>query len=335
MNNFLSNYPLSRARRLRSNAWIRSLVCETNLNTADLILPIFITNNKKSDEIKEMPGIKRNNIDDALEIINKAKNLGIKAVALFPEIEQSKKDALGKEALNEDNLICKSVRKIKSQISDIGIICDIALDPYTLSGHDGVIIDKRISNDKTVELLCKQALANVKAGCDIIAPSDMMDGRIIEIRKYLEKHGFHETIIMSYAAKYSSNFYSPFRSAISASKKLGKDKKNSYQMQFANIEEAVYEVSMDIKEGADIILIKPGMPYLDVLNYVKKTFKYPTFSYQVSGEYAMIKNGILSGLFKKEDIILETLTCFKRAGADAILSYFAIDAAQILKKGSF
>ena len=332
MNNFLSNYPLTRPRRLRKTDWLRTLVCESRLRSSDLILPIFVSERKKSQEIEEMPGIKRYTIDEALEVVNKAKELGIKAVALFPEIPEKKKNNTGIEALNHDNLICKSVRKIKAQIPNIGIICDVALDPYTNSGHDGVVINKEVHNDKTIDLLCKQALVNVQAGCDILAPSDMMDGRILNIRKYLEKNGYFDTVIMSYAVKYASSFYSPFRNAISASKKLGKNKKNGYQMQFGNIEEALREVSMDIKEGADIILIKPGMPYLDVLNYVKRTFNYPTFSYQVSGEYAMIKNAILQGIFKKEEIILETLTSFKRAGADAIISYFAIEAAKLIDR---
>ena len=335
MNNFLSNYPLFRARRLRKEKWVRSLVCETNLEPKNLILPIFITEEKKSTDIIGMSGIKKYTVNHALEVVNKAKELGIKAIALFPEIQKNKKDILGKEALNNENLVCNAVRKIKSQIPDIGIICDVALDPYTISGHDGIVVNKKVHNDKTIELLCKQALVNVQAGCDIIAPSDMMDGRILSIRKYLEEQGFSDTIIMSYAAKFSSSLYEPFRNAISASRNLGKDKKRSYQMQYGNLEEALREVSMDIKEGADIILIKPGLPYLDVLHYVKKTFNYPTFSYQVSGEYAMIQNSIIAGTFKKEDIILEALSCFKRAGADAILTYFAIDAAQLVIKGNF
>ncbi|MBJ57616.1 MAG: porphobilinogen synthase [Rickettsiales bacterium] len=335
MNNFLSNYPLFRARRLRKEKWVRSLVCETNLEPKNLILPIFITEEKKSTDIIGMSGIKKYTVNHALEVVNKAKELGIKAIALFPEIQKNKKDILGKEALNNENLVCNAVRKIKSQIPDIGIICDVALDPYTISGHDGIVVNKKVHNDKTIELLCKQALVNVQAGCDIIAPSDMMDGRILSIRKYLEEQGFSDTIIMSYAAKFSSSLYEPFRNAISASRNLGKDKKRSYQMQYGNLEEALREVSMDIKEGADIILIKPGLPYLDVLHYVKKTFNYPTFSYQVSGEYAMIQNSIIAGTFKKEDIILEALSCFRRAGADAILTYFAIDAAQLVIKGNF
>ena len=279
-----------------------------------------------------MPNIKRNNINDAVVLANKAYEAGIKAVAIFPEVPEEKKDIFGKEALNENNIVCKAVRAIKKNVNGIGVICDIALDPYTISGHDGILENNQIDNDKTVEILCKQAIVNAEAGCDIIAPSDMMDGRIKVIRESLDKSSFHNTIIMSYAAKYASAFYGPFRNAISASNNLGPNKKKSYQMDYNNNNEALKEVSMDIKEGADIILIKPGMPYLDVLNKIKNTFNYPTFSYQVSGEYSMLMKSIEEGYFKKEDIIIETLSCFKRAGADAILTYFALEAAKILRQ---
>ncbi len=278
-----------------------------------------------------MPNVKRNNINDAIMLANKAYEAGIKAVAIFPEVPEEKKDIFGKEALNENNIVCKAVRAIKKNVNGIGVICDIALDPYTISGHDGILENNQIDNDKTIEILCKQAIVNAEAGCDIIAPSDMMDGRIKVIRERLDKSSFHNTIIMSYAAKYASAFYGPFRNAISASNNLGPNKKKSYQMDYNNNNEALKEVSMDIKEGADIILIKPGMPYLDVLNKIKNTFNYPTFSYQVSGEYSMLMKSIEEGYFKKEDIIIETLSCFKRAGADAILTYFALEAAKILR----
>ncbi len=333
MNSFLSNFPLSRPRRLRKATWIRELVSETYLTTNDLIYPIFITYNDKSSNIISMPGIKRLNINDAVEYANKAYEMGIRAVALFPQVPDNIKNENGSEALNEDNIICKTVKSIKENIKELGVICDVALDPYTSSGHDGIYQNDQIDNDKTLEVLCKQALINVRAGCDIIAPSDMMDGRIRAIREYLDKHSFENTIIMSYAAKYASSYYGPFRSAISASSKLGKSKKKTYQMDFNNTDEALKEVSMDIKEGADIILVKPGMPYLDVLSSIKKTFKVPTFSYQVSGEYSMLKKGIDENIFKKEEVIVETLSCFKRAGADAILSYFALEAAEVLNKG--
>ncbi len=331
MNNFLSNFPYCRARRLRQEDWIRSIVTENFLKVSDLILPIFLTYETNSTEIDMMPNIKRNNIDDAVLLANKAYETGIKAVAIFPEVPEEKKDIFGKEALNENNIVCEAVRAIKKNVTGIGVICDVALDPYTISGHDGILENNQIDNDKTIEILCKQAIVNAEAGCDVIAPSDMMDGRIKVIRESLDKSSLHNTIIMSYAAKYASAFYGPFRNAISASNNLGPNKKKSYQMDYNNYNEALKEVSMDIKEGADIILIKPGMPYLDVLNKIKNTFNYPTFSYQVSGEYSMLMKSIKEGYFKKEDIIIETLSCFKRAGADAILTYFALEAAKILK----
>ena len=330
MNSFLSNFPLSRPRRLRKEPWIRQLIQETYLNTSDLIYPIFITYNKKSSAIDSMPGIKRLNIDEAVVCANKAYELGIKAVALFPEVPEDLKNDQGTEALNEENIICKTVKKIKENIKGLGVICDVALDPYTTSGHDGIVINNKIDNDKTVEILCKQALVNANAGCDIIAPSDMMDGRIKVIRKYLDQYSFQDILIMSYAAKYASSYYGPFRNAISASSRLGKDKKKTYQMDYNNTNEALKEVSLDIKEGADIILVKPGMPYLDVLSSIKKSFKLPTFSYQVSGEYSMLKKAVNDKVFKSEEVIIETLSCFKRAGADAIITYFALEAATLL-----
>ena len=331
MQNFLSKFPLSRLRRLRTESWVRELVKESTLSIKDLILPIFINYDDKSTEIKSMPGVKRYCLNEALEKINEAKEIGIKAVAIFPQVPAEKKDTYGTEALNDENIVCKSIRKIKKEISGIGVISDIALDPYTSSGHDGILEDNIIKNDKTIEVLLKQAKLNSDAGCDILAPSDMMDGRVLKMREMLEYNGYHEVLIMSYAAKYASSLYAPFREAVSASSNLGKDMKKSYQMQYHNINEAVREVALDIKEGADIILIKPGMLYLDILKSVKDEFNFPTFSYQVSGEYAMIKNAILNNLFKNDEIIIETLSCFKRAGADAIVTYFALDAAKILK----
>ncbi len=332
MNNFLSNFPYSRPRRLRKDEWIRILVQENVLRTENLILPIFLTYDESSSEIVSMPNVYRNNINDAVILAKKAFDIGIKAIALFPEVPKEKKDVFGKEALNENNIVCRAVREIKKNVNQIGIICDVALDPYTLSGHDGVYQNDLIDNDKTIEILCEQALINAQSGCDIIAPSDMMDGRVKYIREKLDKALFKDTLIMSYAAKYASAYYGPFRNAISASSDLGPNKKKSYQMDYNNFNEALKEVSMDIKEGADIILIKPGMPYLDILSLVKKTFNFPTFSFQVSGEYLMINKSIESGFMKKEEIIIETLSCFKRAGADAILTYFAMDAAKILSK---
>ncbi len=259
MNSFFSNYPLSRPRRLRRQPWIRSLVQENKLSINDLVLPIFLTYEEKSSLIEKMPNIRRYNINDAIEIANFASELGIKAIALFSQVPQDRKDDSGSESFNENNLICKTVRRIKDNVKNIGVICDVALDPYTLSGHDGIIYNNEIDNDKTIKILCKQALVNAQAGCDIIAPSDMMDGRIKKIREYLDKNKFQNTLIMSYAAKYASAYYGPFRNAISASAKLGVDKKRSYQMDYNNFNEALKEVSMDIKEGADIILIKQGI----------------------------------------------------------------------------
>ena len=333
MNNYLSNFPLHRARRLRSKKWIRSLVKEKTISIEDFIYPIFVSYDSKSTEIKSMPGVFRYNIEEALDMSLKAKDLGINAVALFPEVPQTLKDENGTEALNSDNIICKLVEKIKTHCPSLGVICDVALDPYTLSGHDGIVSNGEVLNDKTVEVLCDQALLNAQAGCDIVAPSDMMDGRILKIRNFLDQNNKKETLIMSYSAKYSSSMYAPFRDAISASSNLGEDKKKSYQMDISNINEALRGASMDIKEGADILLVKPGIMYLDVLKEIKNTFKFPTFSYQVSGEYTMIKNSIMSKTFQEQDILLETALCFKRAGADAIISYFALDIAKLLKQG--
>ena len=333
MNNYLSNFPLHRARRLRSNKWIRHLVKETIISVKDFIYPIFVSYKSKSTEIKSMPGIFRYNIEEAVDVSIQAKELGIKAIAIFPEVPVELKDESGSEALKKNNVICKLVEKIKTSCPTLGIICDVALDPYTLSGHDGVIENGLIVNDKTVDILCEQALTVAQAGCDIVAPSDMMDGRILKIRNFLDKNNQENTLIMSYTAKYSSSLYTPFREAISASSNLGSDKKKSYQMDFSNINEALKEAAMDIKEGADILLVKPGIMYLDVLKEIKSNFKFPTFSYQVSGEYSMIKNAIIAGTFRQEDILLETAISFKRAGADAIISYFALDTAKILKNG--
>ena len=333
MNNYLSNFPLHRPRRLRKNKWIRNLVRENTIVPDDFIYPIFVTYSNHSTEIKSMPGVKRLNIEEAFDLSQKAKELGINAVAIFPEVSNNKKDELGKEALNRSNIVCRLVEKIKKYSPSLGIICDVALDPYTTSGHDGLIENGKVVNDKTVSVLCEQALVNAEAGCDIIAPSDMMDGRIEKIRNYLDKNNKEETLIMSYAVKYSSNLYGPFRNAVSAASELGPDKKKTYQMDYGNINEALKEASLDIKEGTDILLIKPGIMYLDVLREVKNTFKYPTFSYQVSGEYSMLKNAILSGEYDEKEILMETFSCFKRAGADAIISYFALDIAKILNKG--
>ena len=326
-------YPNLRLRRNRKNDWIRRLTKENTLSVDDLVQPIFIIEGKnKKIPIKSMPGVFRYSLDKVNHLVKDLIKIGIPMIAIFPYVEKKYKNIHGSEALNENNLVCRATRTIKKKFKDkIGIMCDVALDPYTSHGHDGIIKSDQIDNDLTLKILSKQAVIQARAGCDVIAPSDMMDGRIAIIRKALDENNFNSVRILSYAVKYASSYYGPFRDAV-GSKKLLKGDKKTYQMDYSNSDEALREVSMDIKEGADIILIKPGMPYLDILSLVKKTFNFPTFSYQVSGEYLMINKSIESGFMKKEEIIIETLSCFKRAGADAILTYFAMDAAKILSK---
>ena len=316
-------YPGLRLRRNRKTDWIRRLVEESNLSCNDLILPIFLIDGKnKIQSIKTMPGVFRYSIDKLGKIIDKAISLKIPMVALFPNTKISVKDKFGTEALNEDNLVCRATRYIKKKYKNqIGIMCDAALDPYTSHGHDGVIKSNYVVNDETVEILTKQALLQAQVGCDVIAPSDMMDGRVGKIRKVLDKNGYELVQILSYAVKYASNFYGPFRDAVGSKRLLKSDKKN-YQMDYRNSNEALREVSLDIKEGADIVMVKPGMPYLDVIKLVKDNFKIPVFAYQVSGEYSLLTKGIQQGLINKNAII-ESLTSFKRAGANAIVTYFA------------
>ena len=317
----VGKYPATRLRRL---------VSENNLSINDLILPIFVRDGKnKVDKIKTMPGVFRYSVDKLSLIMNKAKKLKIPMVAFFPYTPERKKNKHGSEALNEDNLICQSIKLTKKYYPNIGIMCDVALDPYTSHGHDGILIDDNVDNDKTIEILVKQALLQAKMGCDVIAPSDMMDGRIGVIRKALDKKNFKNVSIISYAAKYASSFYGPFRDAVGSKKNL-KSNKKSYQMDFRNSNEAYREIGLDIKEGADIVMVKPGLPYLDIINKIKDSFKIPVFAYQVSGEYSLIKLGIKQGLIKDE-AILESLIAFKRAGASAIITYFALDVAKKLK----
>ena len=324
-------FPNTRLRRVRNSEWIRRLVSENDLSINDLILPIFVRDGKnKIEPIKSMPGVNRYSVDRLSVIMNKAKKSRIPMVALFPYTPKNKKDKLGKEALNENNLICQSLRFIKKRYSGIGVMCDVALDPYTSHGHDGVIINKKIDNDKTIKILVKQALLQAEMGCDVIAPSDMMDGRVGIIRKALDKNNFQNICIMSYAAKYASSFYGPFRDAVGSKINLKSDKK-TYQMDYRNSNEAFREVSLDIKEGADMIMIKPGMTYLDIIRNIKNTFKIPVFAYQVSGEYSMIKFGVKNKLIS-EEAILESLIAFKRAGASAIVTYFALDIAKKISK---
>ena len=327
----IGTYPALRMRRNRKTDWIRRLVSEHNLSSSDLILPLFVKDgNKKKESIKSMPGIYRYSIKDLSKIVEKACKLKIPLIALFPYTKLNKKNKYGTEALNENNLICRSVKALKKEFkNDIGIMCDVALDPYTDHGHDGILQNKIIKNDLTVEILIKQSVLQAEMGCDIIAPSDMMDGRIGKIRKTLDKKGFSDTQIVSYAVKYASNFYGPFRDAVGSKKKLKGDKK-TYQMDYKNSTEALREVALDVKEGADIVMVKPGMPYLDIIKTVKDNFKIPIFSYQVSGEFSLIKNGINSGIIN-QDAIFESLISLKRAGSNAIVSYFALEVADQLK----
>jgi len=324
-------FPNIRLRRVRNSTWIRRLVSENNLSINDLILPIFVRDGKnKVESIKSMPGVNRYSVDKLNLIMKKVKKYKIPMVALFPYTPKNKKDRFGTEALNENNLICKSLKFIKKRYSGIGVMCDVALDPYTSHGHDGVIINKKIDNDKTIKILVKQALLQAEMGCDVIAPSDMMDGRVGAIRKALDKKNFQNVNILSYAAKYASSFYGPFRDAVGSKINLKSDKK-TYQMDFRNLNEAFREIGLDIKEGADMVMVKPGLPYLDIIKNIKDNFKIPVFAYQVSGEYSLIKYGIKNKLINDE-AILESLMAFKRAGASAIVTYFALEIADRIKK---
>jgi porphobilinogen synthase len=318
-------------RRLRRHAWSRALVAETTLSPADFIWPLFVIDGeKKRVAIDSMPGVERLSVDLAVAAAEEAAKLGIPVIALFPYTDPTLKTADGREATNANNLICRAVRAIKKAVPEIGVLCDVALDPYTTHGHDGLLIGDDVANDETVEVLVRQALVQVEAGCDIIAPSDMMDGRVGAIRAALEKAGHKNTLIMAYAAKYASAFYGPFRDAVGSAKALTGDKR-TYQMDPANGDEALREVALDIAEGADMVMVKPGMPYLDILRRVKDKFAMPTFVYQVSGEYSMLMAAIERGFLDRDRVILESLTAFKRAGANGILTYFARDAAKMLR----
>ncbi len=323
-------FPSLRLRRTRKYTWSRRLIQENNLSSNDFIYPIFLIegkNNKQS--IKSMPEVYKYTVDKLGNLVSNAIKNKIPMVALFPSTPKKKKDFLGNEALNEDNLVCRATRYIKKRFkNDIGIMCDVALDPYTSHGHDGLVKKNYVLNDKTIEILKKQSLLQAEMGCDVIAPSDMMDGRIGKIRKFLDKNSYNDVQLLSYAVKYASNFYGPFRDAIGSKKSLIGDKKN-YQMDYSNSDESMREVSLDIKEGADMIMVKPGMPYLDIIKNIKDKFKIPVLAYQVSGEYSLLKNGIKNKLIK-EDAIIESLMCFKRAGASAIVTYFATDIAKKL-----
>ena len=325
-------YPSTRLRRLRKNLNLIELVSETNLTSKDLIQPIFIKENfEGKEEIESMPGIFRFGLNHVLSEIEEVINAGINAIAVFPVIESSKKDEKGSEALNKSNFIAHSINKIKQEFPELILIADVALDPYTDHGHDGILINNEVANDETVEVLIEQSILLAEAGADIIAPSDMMDGRIGLIRDSLEKQNFKDTILLSYAAKYNSKFYGPFRNAVNSASNLGNSSKSSYQMNMSNKNEALHEVVLDINEGADIVMIKPAMPYLDVIHAIKQEFKIPTFAYQVSGEYSMLKLAIEKG-WLHEDVMLESLLSIKRSGADAILTYAAKDIAKEISK---
>jgi len=326
-------FPSLRLRRTRKYAWSRKLVQENNLSVSDLIYPIFLIEGKnKKQIIKSMPNIYRYTLDKLGEVVNNVVKNNIPMVALFPSTPIAKKDKYGSEALNENNLVCRATQIIKKRFkNNIGVMCDVALDPYTSHGHDGLLKNNYVMNDETNDILIKQSILQAQMGCDVIAPSDMMDGRIRAIRNALEEADYKNTILLSYAAKYNSKFYGPFRDAVGSKGVLIGDKKN-YQMDYRNSDEALREVALDIKEGADMVMVKPGMPYLDIVHRVKTELAVPTFAYQVSGEYAMHMAAIQNGWLAEKSIVMESLLCFKRAGADGILTYFAKRAAQWLKE---
>ena len=324
-------YPSTRMRRNRMTAFSRRLVAETRLDTADLIWPLFVVEgNNVTQPVDTMPGISRYSIDQLLDQVATAVRLDIPAIALFPSIDAALKDDEGSLACDADNLVCRAVRAVKAAHPDLGIVCDVALDPFTTHGHDGLVDNGKVLNDETIAVLCKQAVHQANAGCDIIGPSDMMDGRVGAIRAALDAAGHQNVQIMAYAAKYSSGFYGPFRDAVRAEALIGKDEKSTYQMDPANGDEAMHEIALDIAEGADMVIIKPGMPYLDVLTRAKAEFGVPCLAYQVSGEYSMLCASFKNGWLDRERTIHEVMICFKRAGADAILTYFAPEIAAMI-----
>ena len=327
----VGKYPSLRLRRNRKSSWTRKLIQENTLSPNDFILPIFLIDGvNKKQHIKSMPGVYRYSVDRIGQIIDKAISKGIPMVALFPNTKKSLKNELGSEALNENNLVCRASRMIKKKYKNqIGIMCDVALDPYTSHGHDGLIKSNKILNDETIQVLINQSLLQAEMGCDVLAPSDMMDGRIGKIRKAIDQNNLQDVQILSYAAKYASSFYGPFRDAVGSKSSLKGDKK-TYQMDFRNSDEALREVALDIKEGADMVMVKPGMPYLDIIKSIKEKFKIPVFAYQVSGEYSLIENAINKNLVNK-DAVYESLVSFKRAGANAIVSYYADRIDKIIK----
>jgi len=326
-------FPRVRMRRNRRDDWSRRLMRENVLTSDDLIWPVFVREGEgERTEIGSMPGVARLTVDLLVGAVKEAADVGVPAVALFPVTDPKDKTPDGEESFNPDNLVCRAVRAVKEAVPDIGIVCDVALDPFTTHGQDGLVRDGYVVNDETIEVLIKQSLNQAKAGCDVIAPSDMMDGRIGAIRDALDGAGFEHVRILAYAAKYASAFYGPFRDAVGSSGSLGKGDKRTYQMDPANGDEALREVALDIAEGADMVMVKPGMPYLDIVRRVKDELRVPTYAYQVSGEYAMMKGAAERGWMDWERILLESLVGFKRAGADGVLTYGAVEAAKLLSR---
>jgi porphobilinogen synthase len=327
-------FPATRLRRLRRYDWSRRLVAENRLSVDDLIWPLFVhEGDNRRQPVTSMPGVERLSVDLLVHAVGTAAGLGIPAVAIFPVTDPGKKTPDGEEAANPDNLVCQAVRAIKSAHGEaVGVICDVALDPYTSHGQDGLVRDGYVVNDETIAVLCRQAVVQAQAGCDVIAPSDMMDGRVGAVRRALDEAGFDRVSIMAYAAKYASAFYGPFRDAVGSAPSLGGGDKRTYQMAPANTDEALREVAIDLAEGADMVMVKPGMPYLDIVRRVKDAFQVPTFAYQVSGEYAMLAAAANNGWLDRDETVLESLLAFKRAGADGILTYFAADAARLLSR---
>jgi porphobilinogen synthase len=324
-------FPSTRLRRIRRWDWSRRLVRENRLTVDDLIWPVFVQEGVNlRTPVPSMPGVERLSLDLVVDAVADAADLGIPAVAIFPATHPSKKTSDGDEALNPDNLVCRTVRAIKEAKIDLGVICDVALDPYTTHGQDGLVRNDYVVNDETLFVLQRQAVVQAQAGCDVIAPSDMMDGRVGAVRKALDEAGFSHVLILSYAAKYASAFYGPFRDAVGSKAQLGTGDKRTYQMDSGNGDEALREVALDLAEGADMVMVKPGMPYLDIVRRVKETFHVPTFAYQVSGEYAMLAAAATQGWLDRKKVMLESLLAFKRAGADGILTYFAMEAAREL-----
>ncbi|MEM9041854.1 MAG: porphobilinogen synthase [Actinomycetota bacterium] len=326
-------FPTVRLRRNRRHHWSRELVGENRLHPSDLIWPVFVHGGPEAQvPVPSMPGVSRYSLDAVVDAVGEAVEFGIPAVAIFPATEPEKKTPDAEEAVNPDNLVCRALRQLTGAFgTEIGLVADVALDPFSSHGQDGLVRDGYVVNDETLEVLCQQAIVQADAGCDVIAPSDMMDGRIGAIRRALDGEGRHDVQIMSYAAKYASAFYGPFRDAVGSSSNLGSGDKKTYQMNPANGDEALREVALDLQEGADMVMVKPGMPYLDIVQRVSSTFQVPTFAYQVSGEYAMLAAAADHGWLERERVVLESLMAFKRAGASGVLTYFAVEAARLLK----